>query len=122
MMQALAPKVTIRAVTQSGDQISDTLPDSEAGFINGNFAAKAAAARKDAQKNAANPPFVLPGTTLGIFPVGLIITGVWTLLFVVVVGLGTFGRLQFRKAFRRKTQASSGSKGKSGGVAAYDQR
>ena len=122
MMQALAPNVIIEATTQSGVKIQDQLPTTEAGFINGDFAAPAAAARKVAQASAANPPFVLPGTTLGIFPVGFVITGVWTVLFVLAIGLGTLGRLQFRKAFRRRTQVGGDFKGAASGVAAYDQR
>jgi DNA-binding beta-propeller fold protein YncE len=46
--------------------------------------------------------FVLPGTTLGIFPVGLIITSAWTALFILAVGYGTFGRMRFRDHYRRR--------------------
>ena len=122
-MQALSPQVTIEAMTQSGAMISDVLPDSEAAFVNGMFASKATAARKAAQNAAANPPFVLPGTTFGIFPVGFIITGVWTFLFFLAVGLGTLGRLQFRRAFRRRiTHVAGDIKGTAGDAAAYDKR
>lgn len=46
--------------------------------------------------------FVMPGTTLGIFPVGLVITGSWAVAFVAVVGYGTVGRLRFREQYRRR--------------------
>ena len=55
------------------------------------------------------PPFVLPGTTISpqIFPVGMILTGVWMVAFIAVVGAGTLGRLQFRHAYRRKARANA---------------
>ena len=49
-------------------------------------------------------PFVLPGKTLGIFPVGFVITGVWALLFVATVGAGTVDRVRFREAYRRRVK------------------
>ncbi len=54
---------------------------------------------------AAAIPFVLPGTRPGIFPTGLIITSVWTFLFVGTVGYGTFGRIRFRESYRRRIKA-----------------
>jgi hypothetical protein len=60
-------------------------------------AAVPSAAAVAAQKAAA---FTLPGVTLAIFPVGLIITGTWTVLFVGVFAMGTAGRIQARKQYR----------------------
>ena len=55
--------------------------------------------------------FTLPGTTLGIFPVGLIITSVWASLFIGAVGYGTWERIQFREQFRqRKVRALAAGK------------
>lgn len=59
-------------------------------------------------------PFVLPGTTLGIFPLGLIITCIWTGLFVFAVGYGTIERVQFRNHFRRRLQLAAAQSGKIG--------
>ena len=46
--------------------------------------------------------FVLPGVRLGIFPTGLIITGVWCVLFLGAFGYGTVGRIVHQKRFRRR--------------------
>ena len=51
---------------------------------------------------AAASIFVLPGTTLGIFPTGLIVTGVWCVLFLAAFGYGTVGRIRHQKQFRRR--------------------
>ncbi|KAK2784578.1 hypothetical protein FQN53_008405 [Emmonsiellopsis sp. PD_33] len=56
---------------------------------------------------AAATEFVLPGTTLGIFPTGLIITGAWTVLFFIAVGYGTLGRMQFRDHYRRRVKMAA---------------
>ena len=76
-------------------------------FVTGVFAGQTAsgaaaavpsAAAAAAQKAAA---FTLPGTTPGIFPVGLVITATWTLLFVAAVGFGTLERIRFRDEYRQ---------------------
>jgi hypothetical protein len=55
-------------------------------------------------------PFIVPGLSIQVFPVGLIITSTWMLLFFLTVGLGTLGRIQFREQYRKemKEQQSSG--------------
>lgn len=52
--------------------------------------------------------FVLPGTQIKVFPLGLIITGSWAALLVLVVGVGTVGRYQFRQHYRRRIQRAQG--------------
>lgn len=49
-------------------------------------------------------PFVMPGTRLGGFPVGLAVTGAWTVALVAVVGFGTVGRVRFREQYRRRVR------------------
>jgi hypothetical protein len=49
--------------------------------------------------------FVLPGTTLGIFPIGLIVTGSWAVLFIFTFGLGTIGRIRYRSLYRSRLVA-----------------
>lgn len=61
---------------------------------------------------AAAAPFVLPGTTLGIFPTGLIVTCAWTLLFFLAYGFGTLGRIRYRDAYRKRKAAQAGRTGK----------
>jgi hypothetical protein len=48
--------------------------------------------------------FTVPGTTLDIFPIGLIITSIWCGFFIIAVGLGTLGRIQFREQYRRRSK------------------
>ncbi|KAL9114498.1 MAG: hypothetical protein Q9227_001579 [Pyrenula ochraceoflavens] len=77
-------------------------------FVNGNFAdtpgtgPAAAAPTAIAAAVQTASAFVLPGTTFGIFPLGFIITGAWTVLFVSAVAYGTYGRIRFRQAYRRR--------------------
>lgn len=51
---------------------------------------------------AAAAVFVLPGTTFGIFPTGLIVTSSWTVLFVSTFAYGTLGRIRHKRKFRRR--------------------
>lgn len=121
-MSALEPMVMLSAKTTDGRTVNTMLSSKEAAFVNGWFSSKSIALAAQAAELAKVPkPFVLPGTTLGIFPIGLIITGIWSLLFIAAVGAGTYGRYQFRSSFRRKTQRA-GQSGFVGapGTAAYD--
>ena len=47
---------------------------------------------------------MLPGTRLGVFPVGLVVVGGWTVLFLAVVGWGTVGRVAVRGQYRRRVR------------------
>lgn len=51
--------------------------------------------------------FVLPGTSIKVSPIGLIITCIWSGILIGVVGLGTLGRYKFRQAYRRRIQMSA---------------
>ncbi|PGH05807.1 hypothetical protein GX51_02780 [Blastomyces parvus] len=56
---------------------------------------------------AAATAFVLPGTTLGIFPTGLIITGIWAGAFLGALGYGTLTRMKFRDHYRRRLRMAA---------------
>lgn len=98
--------------------VSTTIDMGETSFVNGVFA------DQDASTVALATPeftsavidnkikFVMPGTTLGIFPVGLVITGSWAVAFVAVVGYGTLGRLRFREQYRRRIKREMARAGK----------
>lgn len=84
----------------------------EAAFLQGVFSSEvvmsdfsAAQAAVDEQieglKNG-TVAFVLPGVQLMIFPVGLIITSVWLLIGVAVYGFGTYERMMYADAYRRR--------------------
>ena len=84
--------------------------------MNGVFAGSATstqsegAAASASSLAAAVAPFKLPGTNLAFFPIGLVITCVWAGFFILAVGFGTIGRIQFREQYRRrvKTEAARG--------------
>ena len=78
------------------------------GVFGGQSAAGAAAANPTAEQAAkfSAAAFIVPGRTFGIFPVGFIVTGLWTILFVAAVGYGTWGRMQFRNHYRARVARS----------------
>ncbi|KAF2279297.1 uncharacterized protein EI97DRAFT_171922 [Westerdykella ornata] len=99
----------IELSSRSRPDLKAGLTSQDASFVNGVFAAQgptvtdeAAAAASASALVATAVPFVLPGTALAFFPVGLVITCVWTALFLLSVGLGTVGRMQFREQYRRR--------------------
>jgi hypothetical protein len=88
--------------------VNTTLASGEATFVSGIFA-QTATVSKTAVKSpiqtlvvASNAPFVVPGLHILIFPIGGIVTGVWTVLLLSTIGYGTFGRMQFRESYRRR--------------------
>lgn len=109
----LTPNITLAGGIANGSTLHTQLSSDDASFVSGLFqdsmsgnttaAARAAAASHLA---AANAKFVLPGTTLGIFPIGLIITSAWAGIFISVLAYGTFGRIQFRESYRRRLKRS----------------
>ena len=113
LQRLLIPQIDLVARNPTtGQDVATTLSNKDASFVNGVFASKAA---DDAPSNA-DPtaaaaatsavflaaPFVVPGTALAFFPVGLVVTSIWALFFFLAVGLGTFGRIQFRDQYRRR--------------------
>lgn len=96
----MSPNITLTANLSIGDTISTTFTPKEAFFVNGVFAGSPLGA---ASANLNRPaPFVLPGTRLEIFPVGLVITVSWAALGIVVVAWGTYERYQYRQHYRRR--------------------
>lgn len=121
LMSLLIPQVQVHAAAPNGTILSADIKSSDTVyFVAGQFkdevtpeevaiAADPLLAQKaiDASKG-----FVLPGTTFGIFPVGLIVTSAWTFLFFLAFGLGTLGRIRHRNIYRKRLAASSGRLGK----------
>lgn len=112
------PKVTLSAGTAT-----TTVSPNEAAFINGVFSreivmsdfglAQLAVDNITAQYEAGNVAFVLPGVNLLIFPIGLIITSIWTVLGFAAYGYGTYERYAYRAAYRaRKVRDQSAAKGR----------
>ncbi|KAL8899014.1 MAG: hypothetical protein Q9207_006410 [Kuettlingeria erythrocarpa] len=104
----LIPRIALSGSDKSGKVTTTVLSSSEASFVNGVFANQVKpsppAGIPPSSAAADTGDFELPGRTLGIFPVGLIITSAWTLLFVATVGYGTVERIRFREAYRRRVR------------------
>ncbi|CAG8979766.1 hypothetical protein HYALB_00012403 [Hymenoscyphus albidus] len=109
LQKILVPSVTLSATDALGKPVNTTLSSSEATFVNGVFAQSVAPSRSQLA-----PPlqtlvpekgtlFVLPGTKFEIFPIGFVITSTWAVLFISTIAYGTYGRLQFREQYRRRT-------------------
>ena len=108
-MVAVMPDVTLSATAQNGTMLDTMLDNTQASFVIGVFsnmktAVASAATSAPAAATTTAGPFVLPGVVLGIFPVGLIVTGIWAVLFFLVVGLGTVGRINVRSIYRRRSK------------------
>jgi hypothetical protein len=112
----LIPSITLTATNPQGQQVNTSLSSKEASFVNGVFAngttPTSPQAVASASAAAIRAAFVLPGTKISIFPIGLIITASWTLLLVSAVGYGTFGRYMFREQYRRRMRRGIGLAGK----------
>jgi hypothetical protein len=117
VMSLMLPDVKLNAALDNSQPIQTNVSAADgAWFVIGQFTNEfktnlvTPTAAKAAIAEAA--PFVLPGTHLGIFPTGLIVTGSWTVLFLVAYGLGTLGRIQYRSAYRKRKAAQAGRTGK----------
>jgi hypothetical protein len=106
MQKLLSPQITLLATSPQGKQLNTTLASNGTSFINGIFASQGTALTPAQAAQAKAAAFVLPGRTLGIFPIGLIITSTWALLFIGTIMYGTIGRMQFRDQFRRRKAAA----------------
>lgn len=106
-MEALVlPTITLTGVNLQGQTISTNVSSNEAVFVNGEFSnavfmsdvTKAQFAVDDmvlALKNG-TVAFVMPGVTLLVFPIGLIIASVWMAIGIAVIGFTTYERIQYR--------------------------
>ncbi|ROW07078.1 hypothetical protein VPNG_06637 [Cytospora leucostoma] len=113
----VVPTVTLSAINSAGNTVSTNVSTNEASFLVGVFAdvhvlsdtAQAQVAVNQVVAGLANGTvaFVLPGVNLLIFPIGLVITGAWFAIGLVVIGFGFFERVQHREMYR-KTAAIAG--------------
>ena len=107
------PVLTLTAQTEGGQTVATNVSSNEAVFVTGVFSkevvlsdfARASAAVDEvvAQMRNGTVAFVLPGVQLMVYPIGLIITGAWLVLGVVAYGIGTYDRMRFAEAYKRRT-------------------
>ena len=110
----LMPSIFVEATNPSGVMLNASLSSMQASFVAGVFSTQnpvttdpktilGQPAEELPAAGAGSPtPFVVPGLSLGVEPVGLVVTVAWTVIFTVAVGLGTLGRIQFREQYRRQ--------------------
>lgn len=114
----LTPNITIYANSPNSSQnASSQLSSSEASFNAGLFTTGSGsltnlqfllnnpAERIIAAAQGLPTPYSVPGLTLGVFPIGLIVTGVWMLAFFSTVAYGAMGRIKLRDQYRRDVKA-----------------
>lgn len=107
------PIVTLTGVNSTGSTVSTNVSSNEASFVAGIFSdqvvlpasaiAQAAVNAVVSGLNNGTVAFVLPGVQLILFPIGLIITSIWLVLGVAVIGFGTFERINYREQYKRRT-------------------
>lgn len=106
--------MTLTGIANNGQSVNATLSNNEASFVYGTFSrtvsdgttftkSQAAIAPIQTLVTAKDAPFVLPGTSILIVPVGGVITAAWAVLFCGTIAYGTFGRMQFADQFRRRS-------------------
>ncbi|KAK3986004.1 hypothetical protein QBC44DRAFT_145207 [Cladorrhinum sp. PSN332] len=111
-LQALVmPVVTLSATNGGGQQVSTNVSMNEAAFVAGVFSqevvmstfrqAELAVEEEMERLKNGETAFVLPGVQILIFPIGLIITSIWTVLGCAAYAYGTFARYNFREQHRR---------------------
>jgi hypothetical protein len=77
----------------------------------------ASAAAEQASASASQTPFVIPGKAVSVLPVGLGVFAGLVVIALIVVGLVTYERTKYRKAFRQRKLAESGAGMGYGGMA-----
>ncbi|CEI62875.1 hypothetical protein FVEN_g554 [Fusarium venenatum] len=108
----LMPILTLTARNSSGAMIRTNVSVNEAAFLTGVFSqdvvlgdfamAQAAVDEQIAALNNGTVAFILPGVELMVFPIGLIITSIWLLAFVIAVGFGTYERYNYALMYQRR--------------------
>lgn len=107
--------MTLTGTDGNGNVVNTTLSSQEATFVSGVFAVQTTPTRANVDVplqtlvTAKDQPFVVPGLNIMIFPIGAIITGLWATVFISTIAYGTYGRMQFRDSFRRRTLAEKGN-------------
>lgn len=122
VMSLMVPAITVNAVSEDSRQpiMTELTTTDTAYFVVGDFRGEFALSAADPQFQEsaieASAVFVLPGTTFGIFPTGMIITLAWLLIFVCAYGFGTWRRYQHREFYRKRMHIAAG------GLKGYQER
>lgn len=105
---ALVPNLTVSGDAQDGTTLTTQLSTDDASFVNGlftNYSAMNQTSSFSASFVADEESSVRMGNTLAIFPVGLILTSIWTLLLLMIMGYGTMSKIRARDSYRRRVKS-----------------
>lgn len=112
------PVLTLTAEKDDGQKVSTTVSSNEAVFVTGVFSREIVMSDFSLAHNAVDEivkqlnngtvAFVMPGTQIMVYPIGLIITGSWFVIFAVAYGVGTYDRMRFAESYRRKSARATG--------------
>ena len=114
LMSLMVPAISVNAVSEDGrTPIMTALTTTDTAYFvvgdfRGSFSVDSANPLFQQAAIDASSVFILPGTTFGIFPTGMIITLSWLLIFVVAYGFGTWKRYQHREFYRRRMHMAKG--------------
>lgn len=102
-LSLLTPSIILSGIEQDGTPINTGLSIQDASFVNGIFAS---ANPTNSQSKAATDvnESILPGVQALGFPIGLIISSVWAVLYLMTMGYGTIIRYQARESYRRRVK------------------
>lgn len=116
------PILTLTAQNSTGQTVSTNVSSNEAVFVTGVFSreivmsdfalASAAVDIKLDQLSNRTVAFVLPGVQIMIYPIGLIITSIWLVLGLIAYGIGTYDRIRYADAYKRRAARANDTKGR----------
>ncbi|KAF3937459.1 hypothetical protein ABW19_dt0209645 [Dactylella cylindrospora] len=106
MKLLLIPTLTLVGNSASGTPMNASVAAAQINYVSGAFANIT-----KPEVVAAAEPFVLPGTQISIVPVGMYLFTVYMVLFVLIVGFGSWERYQFRMSYRKRRGISHGKTG-----------
>lgn len=102
-LSLLTPVIILSGTEQDGTSVNTRLSTQDASFVNGVFANTRSEGSPSAT-TASIDESVLPGTKPVGLPVGLIISSIWAVLYLMTLGYGTISRYQAREAYRRRVK------------------
>lgn len=112
---ALSSVATDAAATATAALETDAASGSDTALTTTNPNATGAAAAVEASESA--DQFEVPGKSISVLPIGLGVFAGISVIALIIVGLVTYERTKYRKAFRQRKLAESGADLGYGGMA-----
>lgn len=99
------PNITFSGVASDGTSLSTHISTNDASFVNGLFTQYGMWNKTEETIEADARHLLAYGNTFAVFPVGLVITSIWTILILMVMGYGTMSKIQARDHYRRRVRS-----------------